>query len=628
MPGKGKFLSGQSIVWIAIVLSLVTILVLLAVLQFHWTGQVSQAERERMQASLATAIFQFRQEFSTELQQLAFLYQPDIAVLASGDWQSYAASCAALPQGEDRHLVTGLYLWLAGNPGRSQLLRLNLSKRAFEPVQWPDRLGSVRDRFEWTFANPDRAQAPGRPFSLTMIPRIPLLLRPLSMLPSYPGAPRTGVPFIGYLMMELSLDIMQRELLPELAERHFAGPDGFIYQVAIVSSDDHGAIVYRSDPELGLADLSEADARISLLEGPRGPDSRRGPGGPGQFRPPPGEDRPPPTGPPPPEGPAQRGLRGGGFIRLAASDGGGWELIVRHRGGTLDAVVATMRRRNLAVGFGILLLLAGSMGLIIAFTQRMQRLARLQMDFVAGISHELRTPLAVICSAGDNLADTAIAESGPQVRKYGELIRGEGWKLSNMVEQILDVASVQSGRRRFTLRPARMEEITEAALERLQPAIQAAGFAVEKSIEPDLPRVSADAGVLSQCIQNLVQNALKYSGSSRWLAVRLSTVRGAHGSTVRLVVEDRGIGIERADLPHIFDPFYRGKAAADAQIHGTGLGLFIVRKSLAAMGGTVSVQSTPGKGSAFTIHLPALPPEDAGGGSETDTSSRADGGPE
>ena len=628
VPGQRKLLSKQNVLSIGIVLVLAAILVVLAALQYHWTGQVSQAERERMRTSLATATFQFRQDFNTELQQLAFLYQPGTAVLAGRDWRSYAENCAALPQGADRHLVTGLYLWLAGSPQRPQLLKLNLGKRVFEPAPWPSGLESVRNRFEWTSVNPERAQVPGRLFSWAMIPRIPLLLRPLSPIPSPAGAPKADEPLIGYLMMELSLDIMRRELLPELAEKHFAGPDGFIYQVAIVGSRDPGVIIYRSDPALSPADFSGADARISLLESPRWPDGRRGTGGPGGFRPRPVEDPPPPTGPSPPEWQAQRGPRGGGLVRLAGDDEGNWDLIVRHRGGSLDAVVATLRRRNLAVGFGILTLLAGSMGLIIAFTQRMQRLARQQMDFVAGISHELRTPLAVICSAGDNLADSAIADSGTQVRQYGELIRGEGWKLTNMVEQILHVASVQSGRRRYSLRSARIEEIIEAVLEQVRPSILAAGFTVEKSIEPDLPRVSVDAEALSKCIQNLIQNALKYSGGSRWLAVRLGTVQGARGRGVRLVVEDRGIGIDRADLPHIFDAFYRGRAAADAQIHGTGLGLFVVREAMTAMGGTVSVQSTPGKGSTFTIQLPALPPDGAARGSKPDASPEAADEPE
>ena len=189
----------------------------LAVLQYHWTGQVSQAERERMQASLATATNQFRQEFNAELQQLGLLYQPDMAVLATKDWQSYAVNCAALLEGADRRLVTGLYLWLADSTGSPQLLRLNRSKQAFETTPWPPELESVRDRYQRTFSNPGRAPARGPPVFLD--PDSPDSAAASPSFPdplASPGAPMVNEPFIGYLMMELSLDTMQRELLPEL----------------------------------------------------------------------------------------------------------------------------------------------------------------------------------------------------------------------------------------------------------------------------------------------------------------------------------------------------------------------------------------------------------------------------
>jgi signal transduction histidine kinase len=285
-----------------------------------------------------------------------------------------------------------------------------------------------------------------------------------------------------------------------------------------------------------------------------------------------------------------------------------WELVAKHRGGSLEAVVANMRRRNLAISFGILILLGTSMALIIGFTQRERRLAQLQMDFVAGVSHELRTPLAVICSAGDNLAEGVVADSGGQVRQYGELIRDEGWRLTGMVEQILQFASVRSGRRQYNLHPARVDEIVEHTLAKTLPRMEAAGFQVEKSIDGATPLVKVDAAALEQCIQNLIANALKYSGDSRWLSVRTGLAEGQRGTEVLITVEDRGIGIEPADLPHIFDPFYRGRAVTAAQIHGTGLGLCMTREIAVAMGGSISVKSTPGKGSAFTLHFPALPP--------------------
>jgi len=255
-------------------------------------------------------------------------------------------------------------------------------------------------------------------------------------------------------------------------------------------------------------------------------------------------------------------------------------------------------------------LLALSVGMIIAYTQRTQRLAQLQMDFVAGVSHELRTPLAVICSAGDNLADGVVPNSTDQVRQYGQLIRKEGRQLAAMVEQILQFAGDRSGLRHYDLRPARIAEAIEAALEKARPVIEMSGFTVERHIEPSLPLVRIDIEAFSQALQNFINNAIKYSGDSRWLSLTAAAAGTKKGEEVQVVVEDRGMGIAAADLPHIFDPFYRGSAAAAGQIHGTGLGLYTARKAIAAMGGAVRVRSAPGKGSAFTIHLPAISARD------------------
>jgi signal transduction histidine kinase len=137
--------------------------------------------------------------------------------------------------------------------------------------------------------------------------------------------------------------------------------------------------------------------------------------------------------------------------------------------------------------------------------------------------------------------------------------------------------------------------------------IAAAGFSAEKDFAPSLSPVKADPAALSQAIQNLIQNAVKYSGKSSWLAVRTREVACKGGSEVQLIVEDKGIGIDREDLAHIFEPFYRGKMALAEQIHGAGLGLYIVRETLAAMGASISARSSPGKWSIVTIHFNATP---------------------
>ena len=406
-------------------------------------------------------------------------------------------------------------------------------------------------------------------------------------------------------MIQLNLHTIQAELFPDLAQRYFGAPDGFVYHVAIVSGPNQDKVIYQSDPGWPSSAFAAPDARIPLLDEPRARMGRRGPGPGSDLRPLGPEDSRLPFPPP------GRGRGRGAPMLLSGDDGADWELLVKHREGSLEAVVSGLRQRNLAISFGILLLLASSVALIVAYTQRAQRLARLQMEFVAGVSHELRTPLAVICSAGDNLAAGVVADSNRQIQQYGELIRDEGRKLTGMMEQILQFASLRKGRRQYNLSPSPIDEIVEQTLEKALPMIQAAGFEVEKSMDPNLPLVNMDAQALAQCILNLINNSLKYSGDSRWLAVRVTQSQGKKGREVMLTIEDRGMGIDPADLPFIFDPFYRGRAATAAQIHGTGLGLCMAREAIAAMAGSITVKSIPGKGSAFTVHLPAFVPEAA-----------------
>src|SRR5204863_343747 len=191
-------------------------------------------------------------------------------------------------------------------------------------------------------------------------------------------------------------------------------------------------------------------------------------------------------------------IKGAGAVRAAldvATDGE-WQLTVAHPAGSLDVAVARARRRSLAVSFGVLLLLAASVALLVVATHRAQRLARQQMEFVAGVTHELRTPLAVICSAGENLADGVIAERA-QVRRYGRLIRGEGRRLAEMVEQVLEFAGAQRGRRRLELRPIEIANLIDKTLTSWQ-AAQDVPTRIEQQVAPRLPPVLADEPMLQR----------------------------------------------------------------------------------------------------------------------------------
>ena len=278
-----------------------------------------------------------------------------------------------------------------------------------------------------------------------------------------------------------------------------------------------------------------------------------------------------------------------------------WLLQVQHSSGSLDTFLANTLRRNLGIGFGILFLLAGAIGAIIISAQRAKILAQRQVDFVSSVSHEFRTPLAVIYSAGENLADGVAKEDG-QVSRYGDLIKGEGKKLSSMVEQILEFAGANAGRQRFNFSSTSINEVVDKALAECRPMIDEKKMAVETNVPISLPFVSADKAALSRAVQNLVMNSIKYSKGNLWLRVSAENGDGK----VKISIEDRGIGISKSDLKRIFEPFYRADAVVDAQIHGNGLGLSLVKQIAEAHNGRVFASSEIGKGSKFTIELPQI----------------------
>ena len=225
-----------------------------------------------------------------------------------------------------------------------------------------------------------------------------------------------------------------------------------------------------------------------------------------------------------------------------------WELLLKHQAGSLEAAVGAVRRRNLIVSMSILGILGASMCLLLLSTRRAQRLARQQTEFVATVSHELRTPLAVIRSAAENLADGIVGEEG-QVRKYGELMRAEGRRLTDMVEEILEFSGIESGERRLTAVPVDVAPLLREAIERAAVLSEPAGVDVELAVQDDLPPVLGDGPALMRVLQNLLANALKYG--RRWEVGR----RGcppACGRDVIITVSDRGIGIDacraRTDL--------------------------------------------------------------------------------
>jgi signal transduction histidine kinase len=286
--------------------------------------------------------------------------------------------------------------------------------------------------------------------------------------------------------------------------------------------------------------------------------------------------------------------------------GGHWRLLVQHSAGSLEAAVTAARRRNLWLSFGILAVLAASVGLIVVNARRSERLAAQQMDFVAAVSHELRTPLAVIRSAAQNLSAGVVQEAG-QARRYGELIETEGRRLTEMVEQVLEYAGLDAHRRPPLTHLVDAGALVSETVSSCSALFEAEGFDVRVAVAPNLPAVAADEGALRRALTNLLMNALKHAASGRTVTVDVRPAASAPASGVEIAVTDKGPGIPADDLDHIFEPFYRGRRATEQQVHGNGLGLSLVKRIAEAHGGRVTVQSAPGAGATFTLHLPAAP---------------------
>jgi signal transduction histidine kinase len=391
-------------------------------------------------------------------------------------------------------------------------------------------------------------------------------------------------------VIQLDLFVIRTRLLPELASRYFTGVDGLDYLVALVAGTSPRRVLYSSEPSFAVQDPVDADGRMNLFGRPVD-DSN---GSPLFVFHKPSRSTAPPIA-----------VSMAWFpLSVDAPPRDDWQLVVRHRrGGALGAFVEEIHRRDLMISFGLLLLLVISMTVWIIISQRAQRLAKLQMNFVTAVSHDLRTPITIISSAADNIA-LGVVHERQQVTQYGTVIGSQARRLSAMVEQVLLFAAVRDSSHRYVLRPIEVSEMIDTTLAASADLIDAARVHVERHIAPNLPPVMGDPFGLSQCLQNLITNALKYGGEPGWLGVRAELAQNGNGPEIQLSISDRGIGIAPSDLRHIFKPFYRSPSVAATPIRGTGLGLAVAKGVAEAMHGHLTVSSVPGHGSTFTLHLP------------------------
>jgi signal transduction histidine kinase len=569
-----------------IVIPSAIVVIALAALQYRWSARVSEATAVRLADSLQMSLMNWQKDFFRYFSEIALALRIDPVEDAPGDIGQYVRRLAEWKAlAKYPNLISGVYIL-----GSGQMAQRLSADGKLESQEWPAQFTPFRADLEKAALALKQQQADPRrgPVSFGVEDpsagwlfdsSIPAMFHTIALKHS-------GSEEGEWLAIQLNQQEIETHILGQLSQTYFQGTDGLDYEIAVVSGPTRPrATMYTSDVGFGAPEPVDADGVIDIFGHPYDHAS----GKPVHIFHAPSMDK----------GPSDLARISWFPLVRENSENADWRLVVRHRrGGPLGAFVNELHRRDLAIGFGVLLVLAINMAMLIVTSHRAQRLAQLQMNFVTAVSHELRTPLTVIISGAENICNGVVATT-QQMTQYGSLIGSQARQLYALVERILQFAATRQGRQHYEFVPLNLEELIDSAIASSSELIQARSFTVERDIAPGLPLVVGDRTALSQCLQNLITNALKYGAEQRWIGVRAI----ADDKEVQISVSDRGLGISTDDLPHIFEPFYRSPAVQSAQIHGTGLGLALSQSIAEDMKGRITVSSKLGTGSTFTLHL-------------------------
>lgn len=553
----------------------------LAALQYVWLGEISRAERVRLQAGLQNSLQRLAQEFNGEVAAaIAALRPPVGSIEEAAPQRVYAAQWSRWREsGAHAGLFREVGLAIPKD-GEMELFLLDVANGEFLPAAWPKGWEGLR---EGMIRRIHGGPPPESSSALLEIPRFG----------HRGGDPRPTVER-EWLIVELDMNYIGSTYLPVLLARHVG--TGMPVHARVHDRFNPAVTIFEVGSTVSLPADSKAEASVALLELSRFERMAR-------------------FGGPPERGRVQKS--GGGrpenlFLRKGPPpdfNRGRWQLDVRYADGSLDSIVARIRWRNLGISAAVLALMLLTAVLLVRFSRQQQQLAELQLNFVAGVSHELRTPLTVIRTAAYNLRGR-VAANPAQVERYGMLIQDESEKLTALVEQVLRFSSARAGHAVGERSPVAVEGVIEESLHGRRLGGAGSRIVVEKNLEVGLPLVMGDELALKHAIQNLLDNAVKYgTGNSEWIGVSARKVSDASGDAVEVRIADRGPGIPAEEQGDIFNAFFRGRRAQQDQIHGTGLGLNLVKKIVEAHEGVIRVESEPGRGAVFIIRIPAAPAE-------------------
>jgi signal transduction histidine kinase/DNA-binding response OmpR family regulator len=247
-------------------------------------------------------------------------------------------------------------------------------------------------------------------------------------------------------------------------------------------------------------------------------------------------------------------------------------------------------------------------------SRRIEEANRLKSEFLANMSHELRTPLNAITGFSELMFDGKVGPVSPQQKECLDDILSSGKHLLGLINDVLDLAKIESGKMEFCPEPVRVEKLIGEARDILRAIAASKRIELRVEIEPGIGQVVTDPAKLKQVLYNYLSNALKFTPENGKVSLR---AKPEGSDAFRVEVEDNGIGIRQEDIEKLFVEFQQLDSSMAKRSQGTGLGLALCKRIVEAQGGSVGVQSIPGKGSTFYAVLPRVPAQGATVESET-----------
>jgi signal transduction histidine kinase len=290
-----------------------------------------------------------------------------------------------------------------------------------------------------------------------------------------------------------------------------------------------------------------------------------------------------------------------------------WRVRTSFGSQTIPEIVSANTRPQMALMIVLALVMAGGVFFVANAAAREVRVAELKSNFVASVSHDLKTPLALIQLFAETL-ELGRVRHAERAQEYYRIINTEARKLTRLIENILNFSRMEAGLRPYRPAPADIGALTQQVATNMSSQFNQLQFKLHLDVEPELPRVDVDEDAVEQAIENLLANAMKYSGESRDIDVHVGRTNGH----VCVSVKDRGIGIARREQKRIFRKFYRVNSGLGGGPQGCGLGLAIVDHTMRGHGGFVRVDSELDRGSTFTLHFPIPAGHQSGTSAEGD----------